>query len=439
MDKYEYIVNTSKDFITLINREYVYEIVNESYCEAIGRKKADILNKSVAEVWGDDTFGKVIKDYLDTCFSGQNIHYIDKFKFGSFEKQMHVSYYPYSMAEGNEITHALVFSHDITHISEIESKLTNYEYRDPVTGLFNRRSLDIILDKEIQSSRRSDSEKSKAVLFLRIENLARVNRIYGYGIGDLLLENTGLRIQKCVRNSDFVFRFVGGELTVLLTNIARITDVAKIAQKIYDSVAMPYEFKGDEIFITCAIGVSVYPVDGDDRDTIIQNASSAMTEALKRGEQFIVYNKELHEKAVARMHLESDMNKAFEGSQYELHYHPIVDPDGRILGAEALIRWHHPEKGLIPPFEFSPVAEETRMIDAIGKWVVYTACKQIKEWTEDLEIFITVNLTVREFASENLGKWTKDHVVEGKLDGDVGYGFIEEVVSRKCLKYGSQV
>ena len=166
MDAYEYIVNISKDFITLINRDYVYEIVNDSYCTEIGQSREEIINRSVAEIWGKEKFENSLKRYLNQCFEGQEVHYIDTFKFGPFEKYMHVSYYPYR--ENDEVTHVAVFSHDITSVGEIESKLTNYEYRDPVTGLFNRRSLDVVLDKEIEKAKRSKYEKLRAVLFVSL-------------------------------------------------------------------------------------------------------------------------------------------------------------------------------------------------------------------------------------------------------------------------------
>ena len=404
INKFEYIVNTSKDFITLINRNYIYEIVNDSYCRQIDKKREEIINKSVAEVWGDERFNGSIKKHLDQCFSGQEVNYIDKFKFGSFEKYMHVSYYPYIQNDKN--THALVFSHDITKISEIESKLTNYEYRDPLTGLFNRRSLDIIVEKEIEKAKLSKSEKLRAIFFISLGNLAKVNQTYGHEIGDLLIENSGIRIKKVLRNCDFVFRFEGKELTAVLTDISRNTDVARVAQKICDDVSIPYRYKGDDILITCKIGISIYPDDGDDKNTIIRNSTAALVEAKKRGEKFVFYNRGLHERAIERMSLESDLYKAFDKEQFELHYQPIVDSAGYILGAEALIRWYHPEKGSIPPMNFIPIAEETGVIDSIGKWALYTACKQVEKWISgentNRDIYVSVNLSAREFTNTNL-------------------------------------
>ncbi len=400
MNPYEYIVNLSKDFITLINRDYVYEIVNDSYCREMGLARENVLKRKVAAVWGEEKFEATIRKHLDDCFAGKEIHYIDQFKFGPFVKYMHVSYYPYR--EGGEITHCLVFSHDITQLGEIESRLSNYEYRDPVTGLFNRRSLNIILEKEIEKAKRSRSEKLRALLFIALENMSKVNQAHGHEIGDLLLENTGLRIRKVLRGSDFVFRFEGNELTALLTNVSRNTDAGKVAQKIHNAVALPYDYKGTEILITCSIGIAVYPEDGEERNILIQRAASALQEAKKRGNTFLLFNAALHREAQERLRLESDLAKAFDEQQFELHFQPVVDMAGSLKGAEALIRWQHPQRGTVPPLDFIPLAEETGMIQAIGRWTLFTACQHLARWSSKIDLSLSVNLSARDFADPQL-------------------------------------
>jgi len=429
MDAYEYIVNISKDFITLINRDYVYEIVNDSYCTEMGQSREEIINRSVAEIWGKEKFENSLKRYLNQCFEGQEVHYIDTFKFGPFEKYMHVSYYPYR--ENDEVTHVAVFSHDITSVGEIESKLTNYEYRDPVTGLFNRRSLDVVLDKEIEKAKRSKYEKLRAVLFVSLENLAKVNQVYGHEIGDLLLENSGLRIRRTLRRSDYVFRFAGSELSVILTNIAKNTDAGKVAQKIYNNVAVPYRFKETDINITCHIGIALYPEDGADKRTIVQKATSALAEAKKRNMDFLLFDASLHEQAVSRLKLESEIAKAFEKGQFELHYQPVVDTNGKIHGAEALIRWNHPERGYIPPMDFIPIAEETGLIIPIGRWALFTACRQISAWMKKHKLYVSINLSAKEFSDSTLLEAIQKAIKQSQ-DFDPAYLKLE-ITETKCM------
>lgn len=399
-DKYEYIVNISRDFMTLISREYVYEIVNDSYCRAMEKAREDILGRTVAEVWGQETFEHAIRGHLDDCFAGKEVQYIERFRFGPFEKHMHVTYYPY-LDEGGGVTHAAVCSHDITDLSRIESKLSHYEFRDPTTGLFNRRSLDIVLSKEIEQAKRT-RDRIRAVLLVCIQNLGRVNEVHGMAVGDLILENTGLRIQKCLRTSDYVFRFVGNELTCLLTNIARSTDAARVAEKIVEQVTMPYPHREGDIRIGCAVGIAVFPDDGETAEEVIRHATAAMRQALRRGSAYVFYNPAIHQRAAERMLMESDMHHAFEKDQFYLAYQPIVDSSGRIKGAEALIRWNHPVKGLVAPKDFIPLAEETGIIRSISKWALFAAAEQLAHWSSRYGIYISVNLSAEDFCSPDL-------------------------------------
>src|SRR6056297_1095568 len=188
-EAYKYIIDNSKDSITLINADYVYELANETYCSQVNKDKEEVIGNTVAEVWGGEKFQNKIKGYIDRCLKGEHVDYVDEFTFGPFLKYMHVSYYPYY--RDGEITHAIVFSHDITHVGRLESKLNHYEYRDPITGLFNRRSLDIVLDKEIQRAQISEQEELRILLFAQLQNIEKVIELYGQEVGDLLLENTG--------------------------------------------------------------------------------------------------------------------------------------------------------------------------------------------------------------------------------------------------------
>ena len=399
-DKYEYIVNRSNDFITLINRSYIYEIVNDTYCTSIGLDRMEVLNKSVADVWGKEIFDTRLKHYIDRCFRGENVHYVEQFKFGLEQRYMHVSYYPYG--EGSEITHALVFSHDITKLGETESKLINYEYRDPLTGLYNRRSLEIILDTELEKAGRARVERKRAVVFMEIENLPEVYRTHGHSIGSVLLENTGLRMKETLRNSDYVFRYDGNELVAILSYLTRNVDVGKVASKLVESATTPYRYKEIDITLDCKVGAAVFPDDAGDRDTLIRNALSALNQAVRERKSYVLFDAATHEQSVRRLRMESDLRHAFEQGQFELYYQPIVDVFGNIEGAEALIRWNSPGGRVMPPAEFIPLAAETGIIDLIGRWAIFTAVHQLSEWLRKRPIYVSVNLTAREFEGGEL-------------------------------------
>ncbi len=402
---YEYIVNHSRDFITLINRDYRYEIVNDSYCKTMDMLRGEILGKTVADIWGKEQFDNIIRQKLDQCFKGEEIHYIDQFRFGNGKKHMHVSFYPYRENSAGRISHALVFSHDITKLSEIESKLEDYTNKDPITGLFNRRSLTSLLEKEIEKAKRSNSEKLRVIMFIALKNFKEINRTHGHTIGDLLLENTALRIKECLRKSDLVFRFEGSNLVVLLTNVSKTTDAAVVAWKLWDAISLPYRYKGMVITVNCYIGVSIYPEDGANAATLIHEANSASVEAEKGNDPFLLYDRSLHQEAMERMTLLSELRHAFERKQLEVYYQPVVQVEkgkGKIIGAEALIRWNHPTLGMLVPGKFIELAEDSGLVQAVDKWALYQVCQQLKEWSENYDIFCSMNISTRDLTDENL-------------------------------------
>ena len=397
-DKYEFIVNNSRDFITLINREYIYEMVNDSYAAIVGRRKNEIQNRHVAEIWGEELFDEKLKGHLDKCFSGDEVHYIERFRFGLEMRYMHVSYYPYR-DDSNDISHVLVFSHDITKLGNLESKLLNYEYRDPLTGLFNAKSLRIILEMEVAKARRSKIEGLRAALFFSISNLSEVNRVHGHSIGNVLLENTGVRMKEIIRESDYIFRYDGGELVVLLTSLAQSTDAVKVAEKIVDEIALPYRHNDFDIILKANVGIAIYPLDSDGADSLIDHALQTLREAEKNKTPYLLFDRDMYDASMQKLGLERDLSRAFFKNEFELFYQPIVRPTGVIVGCEALVRWRHPSRGVIEPALFLNLSEEIGLIKEIGKWVLYTATGDFARWPA---LYGSVNLTAMEFESSEL-------------------------------------
>jgi len=414
-ETYEYIVNRSDDFITLIGRDYRYKIVNNSYCKAMELPRERILGKSVAEVWGEDRFQAGIKARLDSCLNGEEVHYVDQFRFGSVQKNLHVSFYPYSDEAGDEITHVLVFSHDITKLAEVETRLARFEFRDHMTGLLNRRSLEEMLGSELEKYRRQPESDPRALLFITLKSFKKINQTYGHSIGDLLLENTANRVAECIRTTDLVFRFDGTNLVVLLTSINRPTGAAMVAQKIADSVGVPYRYRDDVLTIESFIGISICPDDGEEVDELVQLANSASIEAEEQSFPFLFHDLNRHRQAVSRMTIRSELQRAFAADQLELHYQPILSlgPGGpKMVGAEALIRWNHPLRGLIEPDDFLDIAEESRLIEAIDKWALFRLCAQLSEWDQFPELFATLNMSASEFSDEYLPEIVRTALAE---------------------------
>ncbi|MDC7233067.1 MAG: EAL domain-containing protein [Spirochaetales bacterium] len=399
--KYEYIINTSSDLITLINKDYCYEVVNKSYCNMLGKEHEGIVNTHVSDIWGVERFNNSIKNYLDRCFNGEEIHYVDQFQFGDSVRQMHVSFYPYS-EDNTQTSHALVFSHDISKLGEIESKLLNYEFRDPVTGLFNDRSLDIILDMELEKGKRSQSESRRSLLILSVDNYQKICLEHGISTGNMLLENTGIRVKDCLRSTDYVFRYNGNELAILLTTMARDTEPLIVAQKLINTVSIPYRKNETNITLNCTIGIAVSPDDGNSCEELVRNASKALSSAMSEGKEFRLYDQDIQKVTMSRLEMENDLNRAFDLNQFELYYQAIVDENRTICGCETLLRWNHPSRGMVPPSLFIPISEQNGLISAISKWVLFKTARQIRKWSEKYGIYTSVNLTAREYANPDL-------------------------------------
>ncbi|MFP4112861.1 MAG: EAL domain-containing protein [Spirochaetota bacterium] len=400
-DTYRSIVNRPRDFITLVNRDYMYEIVNDAFCEAVDLPREKILNRSATAVWGEDQFANAIKPRLDECLAGSETHFVDEFRVGSTRKSLHISFYPYHDAEQDGLpTHALVFAHDIAHIAEIEGRRAEYEYRDRTTGLYNRHALQEMLAGEIERAGRASSQVTKALLFISLRNFKKINQTLGHHIGDLLLENTANRIADGIRASDLLFRFDGTNLVVLLTTLTRSTDAAVVAQKLADEIAVPYRHKDRVIAIDCHIGISLYPDDGKHADALIERANSSSIEAEERGLTYLYYDTGTHNQAVARMSTLGDLHTAISSGALELYYQPIIcinEAEPRIAGAEALIRWNHPERGLLAPDDFIEIAEGSRLIAAIDKLAMFNAVACLDEWFASYDLFLTLNVSAHEF------------------------------------------
>ncbi len=410
MNAYEEIVNRSHDYITLINRDYVYEIANDAYCNQIGKRREQIVGRSVAQVWGEERFRTAIKPHLDRCLSGEQVSYIDRFVFGEIERHINVAFYPYGPKD--RASHVLVFSHDITRLSQVEERLTSYEVRDPTTGLFNRRSLEIILEKEIEQA----GDRDRAILFVRLDNLDQIVDLHGYRVGDLILENTGLRIMRCVQSADYVFRFAGNEIAVLITDISDRIALSATATQIHHEVTLPYQQGESALSVGACIGIAFFPQDGNDREELVQNAHIAMSDAGRRRLPYVFFDSGLHRAVQSRLALGSEIGSAMRDRQFRVHYQPIVNARGGIVGSEALVRWEHPQRGLIMPGEIIPAASEAGLMTSLGRYVLFEACEQIRAWASVRKLFVTVNMTAGEFLEDHTLEGVRNAIETARID-----------------------
>ncbi|MBZ0156399.1 MAG: EAL domain-containing protein [Alphaproteobacteria bacterium] len=313
-------------------------------------------------------------------------------------------YVDFTRKLASSLSLALENAHLYDERKGIEEAMRHMAHHDTLTGLPNRRLFMDIVTIELAQAHRS--HRKLAVLFLDLDRFKEVNDTLGHEAGDELLQEVARRLRANIRESDTVARIGGDEFNITLTDIAHAEDIAVIAQKIMHSFQSPFLIAGHSLHITASIGISVYPDDSEEIDTLFRFADIAMYYAKELGKNtYRFYDPAINIRSIERMKFESYLRQAIERGELSVYYQPQIDiRTGRIICAEALVRWRHPELGLLPAKRFIPAAEETGFITSMDEWVLRTACAQCKAWytTGDLPVCVTVNLSARGFQNPEL-------------------------------------
>ena len=285
--------------------------------------------------------------------------------------------------------------------SRSEKRIRHLAYSDVLTGLPNRVLFIDELLLSIEQARKAG--ESVAVLFLDLDRFKNVNDTLGHEIGDKLLKAVAQRLRQSVRNVDSVARLGGDEFTIVLNNVDG-TSAAVAAQHICQTLSTPFDIDGNDIFVTTSVGISLYPIDGKDVNTLLKHADTAMYRAKKTKNSFQFFEAAMEQSISEHVRLENDLRRALERNEMEVYYQPQARLDnGHIVGMEALIRWNHPSRGLVSPIEFIPLAEETGLINPLGDWVLRTACDQVQTWIKAglPHIKVAVNISVHQLMQKN--------------------------------------
>lgn len=286
----------------------------------------------------------------------------------------------------------------------MEDRVNHMAFHDELTSLPNRLMLSQRLDQALSRHRRAGSQA--AILFLDLDRFKVINDSLGHEIGDVLLRQVADRLRIQSREGDTVARMGGDEFVVLIENFGNLADISTRAQRLVEQLSAPYVLGSNDCHVTVSIGISVFPADGSDAQTLLKAADLAMYRAKDTGrDSYLFYSPDMNVHTVERLELESDLRHALERQEFLLHYQPKVEvATGLITGIEALLRWNHPRRGLMSPMEFIPLAEETGLIVPIGEWVLATACAQTKAWQDQglSKLGVAVNLSARQFADPML-------------------------------------
>jgi diguanylate cyclase (GGDEF)-like protein/PAS domain S-box-containing protein len=287
---------------------------------------------------------------------------------------------------------------DVTDRKSAEARISYLATRDPLTELPNRVLFNDRLEQGIVAARRTG--QSLALLFIDLDRFKNINDSLGHQVGDQLLKQVGTRMLDCVRKGDTLSRLGGDEFVVTLEGLQQAEDAAQVASKIIKTLSRPFEITGHTLNTSCSIGISIFPLDADDERALMKNADTAMYHAKEKGRNnYQFFSPEMNTRAVERHTLETALRQAIEQQQFKLYYQPQVDMrTGKVVGMEALLRWDHPERGLLAPGTFIAVAEESGLIEPIGQWVLRNACQRAKAWQDAgyPALKIAVNISARQ-------------------------------------------
>src|SRR5687768_4237189 len=307
---------------------------------------------------------------------------------------------------------------DISDRKRAEEQIEFHAYHDVLTHLPNRKLFTDRLRHSMTRSKRTG--RSVAVMFIDIDHFKTVNDTLGHTAGDELLLEMARRLRDCVREDDTVARLGGDEFTVILAELREPEDAVNVAQKILERVEVPITIGNIPIVVTASIGISLYPADGSDPESLLRNADSAMYRAKESGRNtYQLCTGEMKQRAMERLSLEARLRTGIRDDQLILAYQPQINlVTGRTIGVEALVRWNDPDRGIVMPASFIPIAEESRRIVPLGEWVLRTACRQTKEWHDrgSGPIRIAVNLSARQFAQQDLVEMVRSALGDVKLD-----------------------
>jgi diguanylate cyclase (GGDEF)-like protein/PAS domain S-box-containing protein len=401
-ERYRTVFQTSLDPI-LINRtsDRRFIDVNQAFLNVMGFERGEVIGRTSLELnlWADPRDLENVDEILKQTSQCRNVEIQFRKKNGETLWGLMSS----SVVEIDGVQCVLTITRDISSAKAAEDEIRSLAFYDPLTGLPNRRLLMERLHVTLASSSRTG--RLRALLFVDLDNFKTLNDTLGHQTGDLLLQEAAKRLTACVREADTVGRLGGDEFVLMLEDLSDLPEDAAaqakaVGEKILSVVTQPYQLNGRECRSSASIGISVFGGRRENSNEILQQADIAMYQAKAAGRNTMRFFAPALQAAVnARAALEEDLRESIKTCQFVLYYQPQIDRN-RLIGAEALIRWRHPSRGILPPSEFIPLAEETGLILPLGKWVLDAACAQIAAWADNKQtarLAVSINISARQF------------------------------------------
>jgi diguanylate cyclase (GGDEF)-like protein/PAS domain S-box-containing protein len=408
--------------------------VNPAFEDITGYKAHEVIGREGRFLVRDDLAQPGLNEIRSALHEKRASHAVlrNYRKDGSlFWNELHIA--PISDLSRHETTHFVSVINDVSERIHYQQAIEHQATHDNLTGLANRTLLHDRISQAIAFARRSS--RSVAVMLLDLDHFKRVNDAYGHSAGDDLLKEVSSRLRTCVRESDTVARLGGDEFVIVLADLTAADDVDAIAAKITESLAKPIMIGENESYVGASIGISLFPRDGEHGETLLRNADMAMYRVKEHGRNSVrTFSPEMATMAIERVDMEGALRRAIDRQELLLHYQPKIDlATRRIVGAEALVRWQHPQIGLVHPAEFIPLAEETGLVVPLGEWVMREAFRQHAAWRAAglPPVKLAINLSARQFRLENL----PDIVAEAMREhGAVASAFVFELTESMVMQ-----
>jgi diguanylate cyclase (GGDEF)-like protein/PAS domain S-box-containing protein len=424
--RFRVALDASGDMIVLVDRATMRFVdVNNTMCELLGYSRDELLGMGPHDVMPvtradlAKSYDDLIADPVGSPASSTSSTYRCKdgstLPFESTRRVVHSGGAAMIVAISRDIRSRIEAEEALRISNERLSYLAQF---DTLTGLPNRHLFRDRLAQTLVRDKRSS--RPVGVMFVDLDRFKQVNDTLGHGVGDTLLKQTAVRLAACVRDGDTVGRFSSDEFGVVLSDLDKAGDTGRVAQKVLEALAAPFMLGSDEVYISASVGIALYPADSEEAETLIVNASAAMNRAKEEGRNnYQYFTPEMNERARNRVQIETDLRHAMERNEFLLHFQPKAElAGGTICGFEALMRWQHPERGLVSPLEFIPVLEDTGLIVPVGEWALAEACRQVGAWqAAGLRAQpVAVNLSARQFQEDGLHAMVKRTLEETRVD-----------------------